>query len=79
MKVNPETYIKAIAANRAAGIPAATQNAVRALKKTNNRIKTRPKPCKPLLSKICNRLEIRSARVLESSILTPSEKLTFFF
>ena len=44
LKVNPAIYIKAIAASSAAGIPAATQKAVRALRKTNSRIKTRPNP-----------------------------------
>ena len=69
--VNPDKNIIPIAANRAAGIPAATQKAVLALKKTNKRIKTKAKPCKPFRNKISRRFDIASALVFERTISTP--------
>ena len=69
--VSPDIYIIPIAANRAAGIPAATQNAVLALRKTNKRIRTKVKPCRPLRNKISRRFEIASALVFDRTTSTP--------
>ena len=53
--VNPAAYIIATAANIAAGIPAATQKAVRADKNKNNKPITNPKPISPFWISILKR------------------------
>jgi hypothetical protein len=76
LKVSPIAYIAAIAASIATGIPAATQKAVRAFRNKNSSMTTSASPSAPLLSRMLRRPVITSARVLISSICTPSGKVS---
>ena len=55
LMVIPAKYITVIAASIAVGIPAATQNAVLALRNKNSSRTTSPKPVRPFSSSILRR------------------------
>ena len=74
--VIPPAYISAIAAAIDAGMPAATQKAVRALRKRNSNPTTSASPISPLSISRSNRPVIASARVRISSIVTPLGSIT---
>ena len=58
LMVIPAKYITVIAASIAVGIPAATQNAVLALRNKNSSTITNPKPVRPFSRSIFRRPEI---------------------
>ncbi len=63
LSVSPAAYISAMAANIAAGMPAATQKAMRAFRNRNSRHNTSPSPISPLSIRMSSRPVIASARV----------------
>ena len=69
--VMPTAYIIATAASSAAGMPAATQIAVRAFRNRNSRPRTSPSPISALSKSSDSRAEICSARARTSSAVTP--------
>ena len=69
--VMPTAYISATAASSAAGIPAATQIAVRAFRNRNSSPTTSANPSSALSSSSASRAEICSARARTSSAVTP--------
>ena len=70
--VSPAAHISAMAASSATGMPAATQNAVRALRKRNRSPTTSRSPVAALSSRMPMRPVMCSARVRMRSIRTPS-------
>jgi hypothetical protein len=75
LKLMPAAYMTAMAASMATGMPAATQKAVRALRKRKRSSTTSPSPISPLRTRSCNRPSITSARACASSIRTPSGRV----
>ena len=73
--VMPAAYMMAMAANMAAGMPAATQKAVRTFRNRNSRQITSPSPVSPLSTRMSSRSVIASARVRISSTVTPCGRL----
>ena len=74
--VKPAAYMMAIAESMATGMPAATQNAVRAFRNKNSSNTTRPKPVRPFSIRILRRPLMASARVRINSTLTPAGRLS---
>ena len=68
--VSPAAYISAMAAPMATGMPAATQKAVRALRKRNSSAITSASPIRPLSTRMSRRPVIASDRVRISSSVT---------
>jgi hypothetical protein len=72
LSVIPPRYMNATAAVIATGMPAATQNAVRAFRNTKSSPTTSTSPKAPLRNRMSSRSVISSARVRISSTRTPS-------